>query len=453
MNQRFSDMELGQFAGDIIDAALKAGADQADLLLQIGRESEIVVRMGKIETIKEAVSQGYGLRVFKNRKLGFCHSSDFSLDAAKTAVKQAVSLAGEVSSDEHNGLPEPVTISGIPDTDIYDRTIAEIPSQTKIDICLETENAVFEYDRRIVNSEGVGFYDGEGITIMANSNGVNFSFPASYCVLTANPVARENGKLQANSWHSMKRHFKEMASPGHVARMAAERTIRMLGARTPSTAKVPVVFDPMTGSALLSSILGALDGDAVFKSASFLADKLDKVVASPLVTIVDDGVIPKGLGTSPFDGEGLPTGKKEVISNGRLCTFLYDTYTARKAGTKSTANARREYSSLPSIGPLNFYMQPGISKFDEIIETVKNGLLLTNLMGFGANTVTGDYSLGGSGTWIENGRLAYPVEGITVAANLLDILKQIDLVGNDLEFFGQVATPSFRVARMTVSGA
>jgi PmbA protein len=453
MNPQFSDQDLEAFALHMVDAARKAGADEADLYLQMGRESEVAVRMGKIETLKESISQGFGLRVFKDKKLGFFYSSDFSPGAVETAIEQAISLVGETSADEHNGLPRPMPGNYPGDLDIFDVTLAEIPTRTKIDICLETENAVFEYDKRIVNSEGTGFYDGENVVVIADTFGNCRSFPSSYCILTANPVAQEDGRLQANSWHSMKRHFKDLSPPRVVAAAAAERTVRMLGARVPPTADVPVVFDQVTGSALLSSLIGALDGDAVFKGASFLAQKLDDEVASNLVTIIDDGLISRGLASAPFDGEGLPTNRKEIIKSGRLTTFLYDTYSARKSGTKSTANARREYLSLPSIGPLNFYLQPGQYSPHEIIESTPNGLLLTNLMGFGANTVTGDYSLGGSGIWIENGQLAYPVEGITVAANMLDILKRIDMIGKDLEFLSPVASPTFRVARMTVSGA
>lgn len=453
MERQLSQTELENFAGDIVKAARHNGADEADVFLQMGRESEITTRMERIENLKESISQGFGLRVFKNKKLGFSHSSDFTPSAVNLAVEQAVSLADEASEDEYNGLPEPIKIIGLPNLEIYDPDIENIPAQKKIDICLEAERAMFEYDKRIINSEGVGFYDGQGTVVLANSNGECHSYMMSFCHLTVNPVAEENGKLQANGWQSTKRFFHDLNQPQEVARMAALRTVRMLGARVPSTGIVPVVFDNVTGAAILGNIVGAINGDAIIKKATFLVDRLDKQVASNIVNIIDDGLMIRGMASAPFDGEGLPTSRKEIISKGILKSYLYDTYSGRKAKAKSTGNAHREALSLPSIGPFNFYMQPGLSTFDEIIDSVKSGLYLTNLMGFGANIVTGDFSLGGAGLWIENGKPAYPVEGITVAANMLDMLNGIDMIGNDLLFLSPVATPTYRVAAMTVSGA
>ncbi len=444
--------DLKQLANDIIRGAKERGADEADVYIQSGRESEISTRMEKVENLKEAFSQGFGLRVFKGGKLGFCFSSGFHPDMIKIAVNQAVSLADESSSDEHNGLPEQGWPTQNADLELFDKAIDDIPTQRKIQMCLEAEREAFAFDKRITNSEGAGFYDGEATTVIADSGGRSQAFRASYCYLVVSPVAQEDGKLQSGAWYSLKRFIGDLESPREIARIAAERTIRMLGARVPPTGAVPIVFDNLTGASLIGSLLGALNGDAVYKGASFLAGKLGQEVASPLVTLVDDGTIKKGLASTPFDGEGLSTGRKEIVSKGWLNMFMYDTHTARKAGARPTGNAHREYKSLPSIGPYNFHLQAGESSFDEIIKSVKSGLYLTSLMGFGANTVTGDYSLGATGIWIENGELAYPVEGITVASNMNDILKRIDMVGNDLLFMGPVASPTFRVAEMTVSG-
>jgi PmbA protein len=453
MEKQLSQSELEKFAGDIIDTAKRSGVDEADVYIQMGRESEITTRLEKVENLKEAISQGFGLRAFKNKKLGFSHSSDFSSGAVKLAIEQAISLANEVSADEFNGLPEQLKIDGIPDLDIYDSVIDEISTQRKIDICLQAERAMFEFDKRIVNSDGVGFFDGQGTTVLANTAGNCISYASTYCHLMVNPVALEDGKLQSNGWQSTKRFFQDLDQPQDVARIAAERTVRMLGARIPATAVVPVVFDNITGAAILSNIVGALDGEAVSKGGSFLMGKLGQKIASTIVTIIDDGLMPKGLSSEPFDGEGVPTNRKEVVSKGILQSYLYDAYTARKVKARSTGNARREHSSLPSIGPLNFFMQPGQASFADLIGSVKSGLYLTGLMGFGANVVTGDFSLGGAGLWIENGKLAYPVEGITVAANMMDLLQSIDMIGNDLIFLGSVATPTYRVPSMTVSGS
>lgn len=453
MEEKLSQAELENFASDIVSAAKRAGADEADVIIQMGRESEVTSRLEKIENLREAISQGLGLRIFKNKKLGFGYSSDFTPSAVNLAIKQAISLADEVSADEYNGLHDFERQKSVPNLDVYDPKVAEISTQEKIDICLRAERAMFEYDKRVTNSEGVGFGDGEGTVVVANSKGDIYSNTSTICQLSVNPVAQENGKLQSNGWQSTKRFFNELDQPQEVARIAAERAVRMLGARVPATGVVPVVFDNITGSAIIANLIGAIDGDAIIKRGSFLVDHLGLQVASEMVTIIDDGLMPRGLASTPFDGEGVPTSRKEVISSGILKSFLFDTYTGRKAGTKSTGNAHREHQSLPSVGPLNFYLQQGSSTFDEIIGSVKNGLYLTGLMGFGANVVTGDFSLGGAGLWIENGKLTYPVEGITVAANMLNMLRGIDMIGNDLIFLSPVAAPTFRVSAMTVSGA
>lgn len=445
--------DLEQFAEDAVKEAINAGAEEADIFIENGRESEVSFRMGESENIKEARSQGYGLRVFKNKKLGFCYSSDFSKSGMKNSAERAASLAGEVSADDFNGLPRVKDSEIQSDLDLFDSEIENISTEWKIDACRRMEQAMMEYDDRIFNSEGSGFYDGETVTIFADSSGRHHSSRSSYCYLVCRPVARQDGKMQAGWWFSYKRHLSELDSPEEIGRLAAERAVRMLGARIPKTGKVPVVFDNITGISILGSLLGALNGDAVFKKASYLVGRLGEEIASPLVTIIDDATIERGLASAPFDGEGLPTDRREIVSQGLLKSYLYDTYTARKANTESTANAQRSYDSLPSIGAFNFYLREGKDSLDDIVKSVKNGLYLTNLMGFGANPVTGDYSLGASGIWIENGELAYPVEGITVASNMLTMLKNIDMVGNDLKFLGPISSPTFRVAEMTVSGA
>ncbi len=445
-------MNLEEFAGDAVRAALKAGADEADAFIQSGRESEVSTRMLETENIKESRSQGYGIRVFRKKKLGFCFSSVFTEPGLKDAAHKAVSLAGVASEDEFNGLPEYGDDMPGTDLDLLDPEIKTISTDSKLEACKRSEQAMFDFDNRVSNSEGAGFFDGETLTVFASSKSGSRSFRSSYCYLVCRPIAGEDGKLQAGWWFSHKRHFSDLDAPESVGRKAAERTVRMLGARVPKTTRVPVVFDNVTGISILSSLLGALDGDSVFKKASYLADKLGDSVASPLVTIVDDPLLARGLGSSPFDGEGLPTARRTLVSQGVLQSYLYDTYTARKAQAKSTASAQRSYDSLPSIGSFNVFLEKGKHRFDEIIGSIEEGLYLTNLMGFGANPVTGDYSLGASGIWIEKGKLAYPVEGITVASNMISMLKDIDMIGDDLMFLSPISSPTFRVREMTVSG-
>lgn len=447
------DNDLKRVAVDLVGRAIDMGAEEADVCIQSGRESQVVARMKNVESVKEARSRGYGIRVFKNKQLGFCFSSDFSAVGMREAARRAVDLSAEATRDEFNGLPESKRDFVPPDLDLYDAEVETISMEWKIDACLRMERAMFDYDRRVVNSEGAGFYDGDSTTIIANSNGACHDYKSSYCYLMCRPVAGEDGRMQAGWWFSFKRYLAELDRPESVGRKAAERAVRMLGARVPSTARAPVVFDRMTGTSALESLLDAVDGDAVFKKASYLTGRLTEQVASPIVTLVDDASIKRGIASAPFDGEGLPTGRREIVSGGALESFMYDVYTARKSGRQSTGNARRDSSSLPSIGSYNFYMEAGPSSFDDIIGSVKSGLYLTGIMGSGVDPVTGDYSLGASGIWIENGELAYPVEGITVASNMIEILENIDMVGNDLEFMGPVSCPTFRVSEMIISGA
>ncbi len=445
-------MNLEQFAEDLISEAKRSGADEADVLIQSGKESEISSRMHKLENIKESSFNGYGIRVFKNSKLGFCFGSNFTSASLKKAARKSVSLADEASEDNYNGLPDPRSETGEINFDLFDESVGEKPVEEKIEYCLKMEQAMFDYDKRIFNSEGAAYSDVTGINLYADSRGQKLFYKSSYCYTLCQPVARQDGKLQSGWWTSFKRYLSELDSPEEVARTAAERTVRMLGAKTPKTTKAPVVFDNITGTSILSSIAEAINGKSVFKKTTYLADRLDSIIASPLLTIVDDGVMRRGVSSAPFDGEGIPTIRREIVSEGRLVSYMYDSYTGRKSNRESTGNAKRNYDSLPRIGPFNFYIENGRSSFKEIIGSVKNGLYLTNVMGFGANPVTGDYSLGASGIWIENGELSYPVEGVTVAANILTMLKNIDMVGDDLKFLGPVSSPTFRVSEMIISG-
>jgi PmbA protein len=258
--------------------------------------------------------------------------------------------------------------------------------------------------------------------------------------------------MQRDAWYSVQRRLCRLDSPESVGRAAARRTLRRLGARKVATQEVPVVFDPDMAASLMRSVCGAVSGSAIYRGASFLAGKLGQQVAATGLTLVDDGRMPGGLGSRPFDGEGLPTRRTMVIENGKLASYLLDTYTGRKLGLASTGNASRSLGQPPTVGPMNFYAPPGPHSPEEIIRSVDRGLYVTEMIGFGVNLVTGDYSRGAVGLWIEKGELAYPVEEITIAGNLKDMLRGIEMIGNDLEWRGAVAAPTLKIGRMTVAG-
>jgi PmbA protein len=267
------------------------------------------------------------------------------------------------------------------------------------------------------------------------------------------PIATENGSMQRDYWYSAQRHLAKLESPEAIGRKAAERTLRRLGARKVRTCDVPVVFDADMAASLLGHLAGAVSGYALYKGTSFLLGKLGEQIAPPFINVSDDGTLVAKLGSKPFDAEGLPTRRTAVVAGGVLQSYLFDCYSARKMESASTGNAARSIADSPHVSPTNFVLQPGAASPREIIASVPSGLYVTELMGFGVNSVTGDYSRGATGIWIENGELAYPVEEITIAGNLLEMFRQIEVVGNDLSYRRSITAPTVKIARLTVAGA
>jgi PmbA protein len=339
-----------------------------------------------------------------------------------------------------------------PNLDLYDESLHGWKMEEKIHLAVQAESAALEYDARITNSEGASLSHADRRVVYANTHGVVGSYPVGSVSFSVSPIATAGGSMQRDYWYSAKRKVKELASPEAVGRTAAQRALRRLGGRKVSTCEVPVIFDSETAAELIGSISACVSGYAVFKGASFLAGKLGRSVAASSVTILDDGMIPSALGSRPFDGEGLATRKTTVIRKGVLESYLLDSYSARKLGLRSTGNAVRSIGDVPSVSHTNFTLMPGTHRPEEIIRSVKRGLYVVEMIGFGVNHVTGDYSRGVVGLWIENGELTYPVEEITIAGNLKEILMNIEMIGNDLELRGTVASPTLKLSRMTVAG-
>jgi PmbA protein len=289
--------------------------------------------------------------------------------------------------------------------------------------------------------------------VLANSHGFVGEYRRSYCSVAAIPIAQDaNGAMQRDYWFSVARSLSRLEAAEKVGTIAAQRTLRRLGAKKAKTAKVPVVFDPMVANSILDHVFEGVNGDSVYRGASFLAGKLGEKIAGDQVTIIDDGTMPGGFGTSPFDGEGVPSRRTVVVENGVLKSYLLNTYTAKKLGLKTTGNASRGLAGTPGIGPGNYFLQAGTKTPKEIIASIPEGLYVTEFLGHGVNLVTGDYSRGASGLWISGGELTYPVEEITVAGNLKDLFFNISEIGNDLEFRGSVASPTIRVDGLIVGG-
>jgi PmbA protein len=454
--------DLKQLAFDVVAKARKAGATDAEAVVYEGEEFGALVRLGQVEQLKESGSRAIGLRVFIGQRSASTSSSDFSSESIERLVSGAVTLAKITSEDPFAGLPEPEAFGQI-DTDqhLYFDDVNEQPPAKRIEIARRTEAAAMAYDTRIQNSGGGDFDTATSHKILANSRGFVGEYRRSYCGFSASPIAQDERGMQRNYWYSNSRTVSRLESPEEIGQEAARRTLKRLGARQVKTQAAPVVFSPEIARSIMGNIFEAANGDAIYRHASFFADMLGEQVAGENITLVDDGTMVfheggisiGGFGTSPFDGEGLPTRRKVIVERGILKTYVMNTYTARKLGMASTGNASRGLAGNPGIGAGNFYLEAGTLTPEEIIADVKQGLYVTETMGFGVNLVTGDYSQGASGMWIENGEIAYPVEEITIAGNLKDMYKNVVAIGNDLVFRGASAAPTIRVEGMMIAGA
>jgi PmbA protein len=451
---RNTETDLKQIAQDMVTRAMKGGASAAECVVREGDEFSTLVRLGQVETLKESGSKSIGVRVFFGQRAASTYSSDFSPAGLDRMVTSALELAKITSEDPFAGIPAAGQLGQLTaDLDLYHEDVYSLPGPDRIDYARRAEKAALDFDPRIKNSEGGSFDAASGHKVLANSHGFVGEYSRSYCSVAAVPIAQTDaGAMQRDYWFSVARTLKNLDAPEKVGRIAAERTLRRLGAKKAKTARVPVVFDPMVSTSILEHIFEGVNGDSVYRGASFLAGKLGQKIAGDNVTVIDDGTIPGGFGTSPFDGEGIPTRRTLVIEKGVLKSYLLNTYTAKKLGLQSTANASRGLAGTPGIGPGNYFLQPGPKSPKDLIGGIKEGLYVTEFLGQGVNLVTGDYSRGASGLWISHGELGYPVEEITVAGNLKQLFFDISEVANDLEFRGSVACPTIRIDGLTVGG-
>lgn len=452
-NQKL-ETDLRQLARDIVQRAMRGGATAAECVIREGDEFSTLVRLGQVETLKESGSKAIGVRVFNGKRAASTYSSDFSREGLDRMLSSALELSKITSEDPFGGIPDASQLGALTDDlDLYSADVYSLPGEERISYARRTEKAALDFDPRIKNSDGGSFDAATGHKILANSHGFVGEYQRSYCSIAAVPIAQaENGAMQRDYWYSVARSLGRLESPERVGKVAAERTLRRLGARKVKTAHVPVVFDPLVATSILDHIFEGVNGDSVYRGASFLAGKLGQKIAGDRVTVIDDGTMRGGFGSSPFDGEGIPTRRTVVIENGVLKSYLLNTYTAKKLGLQTTGNASRGLAGTPGIGPGNYFLQPGTRTPKEIISEIKEGLYVTEFLGHGANLVTGDYSRGASGLWISGGELAYPVEEITVAGNLKELFFNIVEIGNDLEFRGAMACPTIRVEGLTVGG-
>jgi PmbA protein len=452
--------EFESLAADVVAQAMKAGASDAEAVVREGDEFSVNVRMGQVETLKESGSRGLGLRVFQGTRSASASTSDLTPEGIRQLVDGAMALAKVTEEDPFTGLPETGEFGSRPeDLHLFHEDVYSLPGAERIEWARRAEAAALAADPRITNSDGGSFEAATGRKVLANSRGFVGCYRTSYAGVSAAPLAQDvNGTMQRDGWWSSARRLADLDSPEAIGKEAARRTLRRLGARRVPTQRVPIVFAPEVARSLIGSIFEAASGDSIWRSASFLAGRLGEQIATSNLTIVDDNtmLLPSGMGgygSSPFDGEGLPSQRTVVVESGVLRNYLLNTYTARKLKMKSTHNASRGLAGTPGIGCGNLYLEPGTQTPDQIIGDVSAGLYVTSLMGFGVNVVTGDYSRGATGLWIENGQLTHAVEEVTIAGNLAEMLLNVTAIGNDLEFRSAVASPTLRIDGMTIAGA
>lgn len=451
--------ELCDIAQLAVELAKRAGADDAEVLVRDGSELTAKIRLGEPELVQEAGSRALGLRVLRHGKRAVTYTSDLRREALEALCAETVTLADFAEPDEFSQPPDPKLLAtSIPELDLYDPRVADVDAAWALKQAIAGEAAARAHDKRVTNSEGATWSRVLGATAFATSGGFVGGYRGSYASLVVEPLCDDttdptNPKKRNGYWWTASRFLAELEAAEAVGIEAARRTVATLGSRKVDTQECAIVFDPEVARSIVGTIFSVANGSSFWRKSTYLHGKEGELIASPLVTITDDPLIPRAPGSRPFDGDGLPTRKNSVVDKGVLSPVLCDVYSARKLGRQSTGSAGRGIGGNPGPTTSNLVMQAGTMKRDALLRDTKRGLYVTSLMGFGFNPVTGDFSRGAQGFWIEDGELTFPVSEVTIAANFDEILKRIDAVADDLELRSSTAAPTFRVSHMTLAGS
>lgn len=441
---RFSNSseELRNIAQDMLSYAKQRGASAACAEVSEGFGQGVTVRQGEVETIEYNRDKGLGITVYIGQQRGNASTSDFSAQAIRDTVDAAVSIARYTAVDDCSGLPEAdMLATETLDLDLYHPW--DLPVEQAIALAQECEQAALDADKRINNSEGATVNVHEAQFVFANSLGFMGGYPSSRHSVSCAVIAGEDDAMERDYWYSVARDAHDIVEVGQVGRLAAERTVRRLNARQIDTVQCPVLFEAPVASSLLGSLVGAVSGGSLYRKSSFLLDKLGQQIFAPHINIVDVPDIRKGLASSPFDDEGVKVSRRGIVENGVLRGYFLATYAARKLGLRSTGNAG---------GNHNLILQAGEQDFAGLLNMMGRGLVVTELLGHGINPVTGDYSRGAAGFWVEHGEIQFPVNEITIAGNLKDMFCNIVAVGNDVLVQGSRQSGSILLEGMTVAG-
>ncbi len=445
---------LTELAERVVAQAQRAGAEVAEAQARAGWELSVKVRLGEPELVQEAGQRRVYLRVLKNQCSALTSTSDISEAGLAKCVSDAMELLELSEPDAMAGPADPAALyrGGGPDLDLFDPAMASIDAAAAIERATLAEKAALDSDERLTLSEGATFTRVTGASAMVLSTGFSGAHRGSYAALNVAPVVMDEGdKRRRGHYWTARRHLEDLESVEAVGHEAARRTLRQLGARKVESQQAPVVFDRDAARSIIGTFAGCILGGALWRKSSYLVDKLGELVASPLVTLVDDPLVVRGPGSRQFDGDGLPSKRNVVVDGGKLSSYLLDTYSARKLGMQSTHSGSRGGASVSS-STSNFTLAAGELTREELIAQTPRGLYVTDMMGYGFNAITGDFSRGASGFWIEDGKIAHPVSEVTISGNLDQMLKGIDAIADDLDLQTSVAAPTFRVSQMTISG-
>ena len=450
-----NETALRDLAERIVSLAKSKGATLAEAQVRGGWELSARVRLGETELVQEAGHKSAYLRVSRDQRSAVSSTSDLTDGGLNRLASDALELLDLSQPDENFGPADP-SLYGTASTDaldLFDPSVSSIDADEAIRLASAAESAALSYDERITLSEGATFARVTGASALVISNGFSGIQRGSYASMSVAPVLLDqDDKRRRGSYWSARRHLKDLETPLAVGEEAARRTLRQVGPRKVETCEAPVVFDPDAARSIIGTFAGCIVGGAIWRKSSYLVDRVGSAVASPLVTLVDDPHLPRGPGSRGYDGDGLLTRKNTVVSDGTLKTYLLDVYSARKLGLESTRSGSSGGAAV-AASTSNFFMQPGSESAEALLKRTKRGLYVTSMMGFGFNAITGDFSRGASGFWIEDGKLAYPVTEVTISGNLNDMLLGVDAVADDLDLKSSVASPTFRIASMTIGGS
>ncbi|HJT42562.1 MAG TPA: metallopeptidase TldD-related protein [Rhizomicrobium sp.] len=434
----------------LLEAAKKAGADAADALFVEGVSSSVSYRLGKLEDVERAENYDLGLRVFVGQRIAFVSSTDFSADALAGLPARAVAMARLAPEDKFAGLaPKERLATSIPPLDLEDA--AEPSAEVLIERARSVEGAALAVPG-VTNSEGGGASFSRSAVALATSSGFYGRYAATSHSLGVAVLAGTGTGMERDYDHASARHAADLRDPREIGRHAGEKAVKRLGPRAMKSQSVPVVFHPDEAAGLLGHFAGAISGAAIARGVSFLKDRMGSDIFAPGITIIDDPHRIRGLRSKPFDGEGVANSRRALIENGRLTSWLLDCASARQLGLATTGHAARGTGGPPSPSSTNLYLEAGKQSVKELIADIRQGFYVTELMGMGVNSVTGDYSRGTAGFWIENGEIAFPVSEVTIAGNLKDMFARL-VPASDLEFRHGVNAPTVRIEGMTLAGA